>query len=70
MREFKAFKPETSIFKNFQDERKRPLDAAAKGIHERISGIRKGEGVVIVLSKDEFGKVNMPLDLMGAETIF
>jgi hypothetical protein len=68
-REFEGFRVRESLFSNFHDQRERPMEASMEIVHKSVSKVPEGDRVALVLSKAEFGKVMIPLDLMGAEVI-
>jgi hypothetical protein len=63
-----APKAEKSIFKNFVDLRDRPKDTNEL-IADVAQNLPEGERVTLILTKDEFGKLTIPLDIQGAEVI-
>lgn len=63
------FHSEGSVFNNFRDDRKNKFEAHAENIRQSVSKIPAGERVTIVLSRNQLGKIRIPLDLMAAEMI-
>lgn len=65
----KKFRAEGSVFMNFHDERKVSIKKHTESYSSVLSKIPSGQRVTLVISKDEMGKINVPLDLMAAEMI-
>jgi hypothetical protein len=58
-----------SIFHNFHDMRGEKAVRAHDFVQEVAAKIPEGKRVVLAVSKSEFGKLRIPLDLMGSEVI-
>jgi hypothetical protein len=61
--------PNGSIFKNFHDDRDAKIEAAVGNINASLAKIPAGQRVNIILSKEQFGKVQIPLDMVAVEMI-
>lgn len=59
----------TNVFLNFHDQRRRGPSEVQSTIQKTVERIPPGNKVVLVLSKDQFGKVQIPLDIGAAEII-
>jgi len=58
-----------SIFLNFHDQRERKAPEVHELVRKTVDSIPAGNRVVLVLSKQDFGHVSMPLSLQGEEII-
>lgn len=59
----------SNIFLNFNDQRGEKAVAANDLVAKSVSSIPKGERVVLITSKAEFGRLSVPLDFAAAEVI-
>lgn len=60
---------ESSVFKNFIDDLKATKAEQMSHVESTIKKFKPGETVVVIMNKDQMGKIRIPLDLMAAEII-
>jgi hypothetical protein len=60
--------PEKSVFKNFVDLRGSPKDADEL-VADIASRLPEGQRVTLVLTKADFGRISVPLDVSAAEVV-
>jgi hypothetical protein len=58
-----------NVFLNFHDQRGRVAKEMHQTIQSVVEEIPTGSKVVLVVSKDQFGEIQIPLDIGAAEII-